>query len=61
MILRFYMGSAQTMRYHVNAMRRVVKLRGRLQDTVLDKLILQLIEWYVLNHSLKWIETLKFD
>ena len=44
------MGSAETMRYHVDAMRRVVKLKGGLQDTVLDRLILQLIDWYVLIH-----------
>ena len=44
------MGSAETMRYHVDAMRRVVKLKGGLQDTVLDRLILQLIDWYVFTH-----------
>ncbi len=40
------MGSAETMRYHIDAMRRVVKLKGGLQDTVLDRLVLQLIDWY---------------
>lgn len=35
------------MRYHVDAMRRVVSLKGGLQNTVLDELILRLIDWYV--------------
>ncbi|KAE9369289.1 hypothetical protein N431DRAFT_493119 [Stipitochalara longipes BDJ] len=48
----FYMGSAETMRYHVDAMRRVVKLKGGLQDTVLDRLILQLIDWNDLQCNL---------
>lgn len=41
------MGSAETMRYHVDAMQRVVKLKGDLQGTALEGIILRLIEWYV--------------
>ncbi|PMD42718.1 hypothetical protein L207DRAFT_510943 [Hyaloscypha variabilis F] len=48
----FYVGSAETMRYHIDAMRRVVKLKGGLQDTVLERLVLQLIDWNNLQCNL---------
>ncbi|KUJ23874.1 uncharacterized protein LY89DRAFT_679159 [Mollisia scopiformis] len=48
----FYMGSATSMRYHVNAMQRVVKLKGGLQDTALEGIILRLIEWNDLQCTL---------
>ncbi|KAH6678728.1 hypothetical protein B0J14DRAFT_330760 [Halenospora varia] len=41
----FYLGTADTMRYHVDAMRRVVALKGGLEDTPLDGVILRLIDW----------------
>lgn len=43
------MGSAKTMRYHVDAMQRIVKLKGGFQDTALEEIILRLIDWYVLH------------
>ncbi|KAF8856026.1 hypothetical protein BDZ45DRAFT_745886 [Acephala macrosclerotiorum] len=48
----FYMGSAETMRYHVDAMQRVVKLKGGLQGTPLEGVILRLIEWNDLQCTL---------
>ncbi|KAF4629839.1 hypothetical protein G7Y89_g8306 [Cudoniella acicularis] len=42
---QFYLGTANTMRYHVDAMQRVVALKGGLQSTVLDGVILRLIDW----------------
>ncbi|KAE8449441.1 hypothetical protein EG329_008049 [Mollisiaceae sp. DMI_Dod_QoI] len=50
----FYMGSVETMRYHVNAMQRVVKLKGGLQDTALDRIILRLIDWYLQLNIIKF-------
>ncbi|CZR56093.1 uncharacterized protein PAC_05981 [Phialocephala subalpina] len=48
----FYMGSAEAMMYHVAAMQRVVKLKGGLQHTALEGIVLRLIEWNDLQCTL---------